>query len=292
MTPRDTIAAISVAVVWGLVFIAIKVAVGETSPLMLSALRFVFASVPAVFFVAPPRAPAWKVTFYGLLVGVGQFGALFIAIGQGFPVGLASLVIQSQVYFTIVLAWIVLRERPSRTQTIGAVVAFAGMAVIGSGRLAGADVGPFLLVVLAALFWGAGNLVAKTVGKIDALAFTVWSSLAAPLPLLALSLAFDGTGPLVGLLHPSWRLVVSVLVIAYAGTLFGFGLWARLLAHYSAATVAPFALLVPIVGMAAGTLIFGEPLRPVELFGAVLVMAGLALNVFGDRLQGRRPVRS
>ena len=277
------LAAISVAVVWGLVFIAIKVGVGETSPLMLSALRFVFASLPAVFFIAPPKAPASKVALYGLLIGVGQFGALFIAMGEGFPVGLSSLVIQAQVYFTILIAWVALGERPSRMQAIGAAIAFAGMAVIGSERLAGASSWPFLLVVLAALFWGAGNVVAKTAGKIDALAFTVWSSLAAPLPLFALSLVFDGTKPLIGLAHPTWRLAVSVLVIAYAGTVFGFGLWARLLAHYSAATVAPFALLVPVVGMAAGMLIFHEPLRMVELAGALLVMAGLALNVFGDR---------
>jgi len=284
VTPRDILAAVSVALVWGLTFIAIKVGVGETSPLMLSALRFVFASIPAVFFVAPPRAPAWKVALYGLLIGVGQFGVLFIAIRQGFPVGLSSLVIMAQVYFTILLAWLALSERPKRMQLIGAGVAFAGMGVIGSERLAGASVGPFLLVVLAAFFWGAGNVVAKTAGKIDALALTVWSSLAAPLPLIALSLAFDGTTPLYGLAHPSWRLAVSVAVIAYAGTIFGFGLWARLLAHYSAATVAPFALLVPVVGMAAGVLIFAEPLRAVELFGALLVMAGLALNIFGDRL--------
>ncbi|RBP16807.1 O-acetylserine/cysteine efflux transporter [Roseiarcus fermentans] len=283
MTPRDTLAAISVAVVWGLTFIAIKVGVGETSPLTLSALRFAFAAVPAVFFIKPPKAPVWTVALYGLLIGVGQFGMLFIAIDRGFPVGLASLLVQAQVYFTIFIAWIALGERPSRAQAIGAGVAFAGMAVIASERLAGASFWPFLLVALAALFWGAGNVVAKTAGKIDALAFTVWSSLAAPLPLVALSLAFDGTAPLANLLHPTWRLAASVAVIAYAGTLFGFGLWARLLAHYSAATVAPFALLVPVVGMAAGALVFGEPLRPVELFGAVLVMAGLALNVFGAR---------
>ena len=283
MTPRDTLAAISVAVVWGLTFIAIKVGVGETSPLMLSALRFAFAGVPAVFFIPPPKAPVWKVALYGLLIGVGQFGVLFIAIREGFPVGLASLVVQAQVYFTILIAWSLLREAPSRAQIIGMAVAFVGMAVIGSGRLAGASFWPFLLVVLAALFWGAGNVVAKTAGKIDALAFTVWSSLAAPLPLLCLSLVFDGTGPLAGLLHPTWALAASVAVVAYAGTVFGFGLWARLLAHYSAATVAPFALLVPVVGMAAGVLVFGEPLRAVELFGALLVMAGLALNVFGDR---------
>ena len=115
------------------------------------------------------------------------------------------------------------------------------------------------------------------------LAFTVWSSLAAPVPLLALSLAVDGTAPLAALVHPTVALVASVLVVAYAGTVFGFGLWARLLAHYSAASVAPFALLTPVVGMVAGVVVFGEPLSAVELFGGVLVMAGLALNVLGDR---------
>ena len=288
MSPRDIPAAVSVAVVWGLTFIAIKVGVGETSPLMLSALRFVFAAVPFVFVVRPPNAPAWAVALYGLLIGVGQFGLLFVAIHAGFPVGLASLVIMSQAFFTIALAWAFLREWPRRTQLLGAAVALAGMAAIGSARLEGASFWPFLLVILAAAFWGSGNVLAKTVGKVDMLAFTVWSSLAAPVPLILLSLAIDGPSPLLALAHPSWRLVASVLVVAYAGTVFGYGVWARLLAHYSAATVAPFALLVPVVGMVAGGVVFGETMRPVELLGGVLVMAGLALNVFGDWLLRRR----
>jgi len=282
MRPRDVLAAIGVAVVWGLTFLAIKVGVGETSPLMLSALRFLFAAFPFVFFLRPPKAPVLTVAVYGLLIGLGQFGLLFLAIREGFPVGLASLVIMAQVFFTIALAWAFLHENPHRIQLVGAAIAFAGMAVIGSERLAGASFGPFLLVILAAFFWACGNVLAKTAGRIDMLAFTVWSSLAAPAPLALLSLALDGPGPLLALAHPTWRLVVSVLVVAYAGTVFGFGVWARLLAHYSAATVAPFALLVPVVGMTAGALVFAEPLRPVELFGGCLVMAGLALNVFGD----------
>jgi O-acetylserine/cysteine efflux transporter len=282
MSARDIVAALSVAIVWGLTFIAIKVGVDETTPLMLAALRFFFAAVPVVFFLAPPKAPAWAVTLYGLLIGVGQFGLLFIAIHEGFPVGLASLVIMAQVFFTILLAWIWLGERPRRAQIVGAAVGFIGMAVIGSERLAGASLGPFLLVILAAVFWGSGNVLAKSVGKVDMLAFTVWSSLAAPLPLFALSLAVEGTGGLAALAHPGLKLVVSVLVISYAGTVFGYGLWTRLMAHYSAATVAPFALLVPVVGMIAGALLFGEALTLRELVGGALVMAGLALNVFGD----------
>ncbi len=287
MSPPDIFAAVSVAVIWGLTFIAIKVGVTETSPLMLSALRFLFAAFPAVLFVRPPKAAPWKVVLYGLLLGVGQFGLLFIAIRAGFPVSLASLVVQAQAFFTVFLAWILLSEFPRRIQVIGGIIAFAGIAVIGSARFSGANIGPFALVVLASFFWGSANVLAKTAGKVDMLAFTVWSSLAAPLPLLALSLAVDGVAPLAGLAHPSLRLVGSVLVVAYAGTVFGFGLWARLLAHYSAATVAPFALLVPVVGMVAGAVVFGEPLRPVELAGGVLVMAGLALNVLGDGILRR-----
>ena len=288
MTARDVLAALSVAIVWGLTFIAIKVGVGETTPLMLATLRFFFAAVPMVFFLPPPKAPAWAVMLYGLMIGVGQFGVLFIAIHEGFPVGLASLVIMAQVYFTIFLAWIFVGERPRRAQIVGAIVAFVGIAVIGSQRLAGASLGPFLLVILAAVFWASGNVLAKTVGKVDMLAFIIWSSLAAPLPLFLLSLAVEGTGGLAALAHPGWKLVVSVLVISYAGTVFGYGLWARLLAQYSAATVAPFALIVPVVGMVAGTLLFGETLRPAELLGGVLVMAGLALNVVGDWMLRRR----
>jgi O-acetylserine/cysteine efflux transporter len=253
---------------------------------MLSALRFLFAAVPAVFFIAPPNSPVWKVAAYGLLLGVGQFGLLFVAIRNGFPIGLASTVMMTQVIFTVSLAWIFLKEWPRRAQILGGLVAVAGMVAIGSDRLAGASLGPFLLVVLAAFFWGAANVLAKSAGRVDMLAFTVWSSLAVPVPLTLLSLLVEGKAPLLALAHPTIRLAISVAVVAYAGTVFGFGVWARLLAHHSA-TVAPFALLVPVVGIIAGAAVFGEAMRPVELAVGLLVMAGLGLNVFGDWLARR-----
>jgi O-acetylserine/cysteine efflux transporter len=144
MNARDIVAALSVAIVWGLTFIATKVGVGETSPLMLAALRFLFAAIPMVVFIAPPKVAAWPVALYGLLIGVGQFGLLFIAIHNGFPVGLASLVLQAQAFFTILLARMFLGERPRRTQLGGAAVGFTGMAVIASERVAGASLGPFV----------------------------------------------------------------------------------------------------------------------------------------------------
>lgn len=207
---------------------------------------------------------------------------MFIAIHRGFPIGLATLVIQAQAFFTILLARMFLGERASTAQVVGAAVGFVGMAIIGSERLIGANLSPFLLVTVAAMSWGSGNVLAKSLGRLDTLALSAWSSLAAPLPLFLLSLAFDGTEGLAAFAHPSWKLIISVLTIAYGGTVFGYGVWAWLLARHSAASVAPFALLVPVIGMIAGAVVFGETLTPVELAGAALVMAGLALSVFGD----------
>ncbi len=284
MTPRDILAALAAALALGLAFIAIKVGVREAPPLLLTALRFLFAAFPAVLFVKPPRAPAAMVLLYGLLIGVGQFGLLFVAIGLGMPVGLASLVIQLQAFVTAFLAWLVLGEHPSAVQMIGAGVASLGIVAIGATRLGGASFAPFAMVVGAAFCWGAGNLIAQRAGRIDMFAFVVWSSLAAPLPVLALSLLFEGGRTLPALAHPSWVLALCVAGLAYGGTIVGFGLWSRLLAHHSAAELAPFALLIPVVGMIAGRLLFDEPLGAFELLGAVLVMAGLSFNVFGDRL--------
>jgi O-acetylserine/cysteine efflux transporter len=288
MTPRDVVAAIAVAVAWGLSFIAIKIGVDTAPPLALSALRFFFAAVPLILFVRPPKTSPWLVILYGLAIGVGQFGLLFIAIRQGFPVGLSSLVIQLQVFFTILFAGVTLSERPRPAQIVGALIALGGVALIGAERLGGATFGPLLLVIVAAGFWGVGNVIGKLAGAVDMLAFTAWSSLVAPLPLLLASAWFDGAQALTPLLHPSLTLVLCVLALSYGGTVFGYGLWSRLLSRHPAAAVTPFALLVPIVGMFAAWLIFAEPLDAIELWGALLVMAGLAVNVFGDRILALR----
>jgi O-acetylserine/cysteine efflux transporter len=285
MSPRDTLSALLAATVWGLTFVAIKFGVGEAPPFLLTALRFAFAAVPAVFFLKPPRTTPALVILYGLLIGVGQFGLLFYAFSQGMTVGLASVIMQMQAFFTILLAWAFMGERPTSRQIVATAVTFLGIFVIGAARFGGAGLWPFALTLLAAGCWGAGNCVGKLAGRVDALSFTVWSSLVAPVPMFLLSLVFEHGRTLPALLHPTVTLIVCVAVIAYAGTLLGFGLWSRLLARHPAAVVAPFALLVPVVGMVASWLIFGEGLSPLEFFGAALIMGGLAFNVFG----GRRP---
>lgn len=142
-----------------------------------------------------------------------------------------------------------------------------------------------MLVLGAAVAWGTGNVIAKRAGRVDLLGFIAWSSLAAPLPLALLSLAFEPpTALLEPIVHPSLLAWGSLLFIAYGATVFGFGTWSRLLAHHDAATVSPFALLVPVFGMASTAVAFGERLTTVQSTGAMLVLIGLALAVFGPRL--------
>ena len=287
MSLRDVGLALLATLVWGLSFIAIKLGVAEAPPFLLSALRFFFAAVPMVFFVRAPAAPIRLIVLYGLFIGVGQFGLLFLAIRLGMPVGLSSLVIQAQVFMTIALAWVLRGERPSRVQIVASLIALAGVCTIAYARLSGASFLPFALTIAAAFCWAAGNLTGKFAGRVDALAFTAWSSLVAPLPMLALSFAFEGDRTLPALLHPTWTLALSIAALSYGGTLFSYGVWSRLLMRYPAATVAPYALLIPIVGMGAARLLFAEQPSAIEFGGALLIMAGLGFNILADRLQAR-----
>ncbi|HEV2221061.1 MAG TPA: EamA family transporter [Casimicrobiaceae bacterium] len=295
LAPRDLALVLAVVALWGFSFVPIKVGLEEIPPFAFAALRFFLAAVPLVFFVPPPRMPAGLVIAYGLAIGVFQFGLLFLGIKLGMPAGLSSLVIQLQAFFTIGLGIAFLGDRLHTENVVGAIVAGIGVALLGLHHIAlGADssqVG-LALVIVAAVAWAIGNVIAKHAARryhADMLDLVVWSSLAPPLPLMAASYALEG-GP------AAWHAIASAslltwscaVFLAYLATIFGFGSWARMLHRYPTGLVAPFALLVPVSGLASGAVLLGESLAPLQLAGAGLVLAGLAVNVYGARLGARR----
>ena len=289
MPMRDVLLALAVAMVWGINFVFIRWGVNEVPPLLLTALRYVVAALPAVFFIKRPQVALGILVGYGIAVGVGQFGLLFAAISFGMPAGLASVVIQLQAFFTIGLAVVFLGERPKGAQLLGALVAFAGIGVIAVERLGGAAVWPFVMTIGAAACWGVANVVTKKAGRIDMLGFVVWSSLVPPIPLYLLSLIFEGPGAIpLALSQITIFGIGSLLFIGWGSTVFGYGAWSGLLGRYPASTVAPFTLLVPIAGIGSAALLLGEHITGLEMVGSVLVFAGLLLNVFGPRLLARR----
>lgn len=297
MRPKDLGLALLVILVWGVNFAVIKVGVVGVPPLLLGALRFALAAFPALLFLKPPKVPLRWYLAYGLTISVGQFAFLFSAIHVGMPSGLASLVLQSQSFFTLLLAAWWLKERWQANQMAGLLLAAGGLVLIGSASGATGAGGVsmplwgFLLTVAAAVMWACGNIVTRTVsryGPMNQLAFVVWASLVPPLPFLALSLALEGPAAIAeALQHIGWSTFAAIAYLAWAATLLGYGLWTHLMSRYATNRVAPFTLLVPVVGLSTGWLVFGEALRPVHFAGGALLMAGLLLNVFGGPLMER-----
>ncbi len=292
---RHFLLALAVVAVWGSNFVVIKLALDDLPPLLFAALRFLFALLPAVFFLPRPPVPWRELAAYGVLIGAGQFGLLYLAMRSDISPGLASLVVQTQVFFTIGLAMRFARERVQPYQLAALALALAGIGVIAAHTDASTTVLGLVLVLLAAFSWAAGNLVARRAVGANMLAYVVWASLFSVPPLLALSLLFEGPAAIAqGLRTADAGTWAAVLWQSVGNTLFGYAAWAWLLARHPAATVSPMALLVPVFGLGASAWWLGEPLPAWKLGAALLVMAGLALNLWWPRwrqgLRARRVV--
>ena len=281
---RPALLALAVVAVWGTNFVVIKYALAALPPLWLATLRFALAFLPAALFIARPAVPWRALAAYGVLIGAGQFGLLYLAMRADITPGLASLVIQTQVFFTIGLAVALGRERLRAVQGVALLMGAAGLALIAWRNDSGTTPAGLAMVLLAALAWACGNTVSQRVGKVPILGFVVWSSVFAVPPLLALSLLIDGPAAIAaGLERAGWGTWAAVLWQSAGNTLFGYGAWAWLLARYPAATVSPMALLVPVFGMGASALLLGEALPGWKLLAAGLVIGGLALNLLWPR---------
>jgi O-acetylserine/cysteine efflux transporter len=291
LRPRDLVLALVVIVVWGVNFAVIKVGVAGVPPLLLGALRFMLAAFPALLFLRPPKVPLRLYLIYGMTISVGQFAFLFSAIHVGMPTGLASLVLQSQSFFTMLLAAWWLKERWQANQMAGLLLAAVGLVLIGSAHGLSMPLAGFLLTVAAAVMWACGNIVTRAVGRyapMNQLAFVVWASLVPPLPFLALSYWLEGPAAMVqAVQHIDLTALAAIAYLAWAATLFGYAVWTQLLSRYPANRVAPFTLLVPVVGLTTGWLVFGEALTTIHFAGGALLMAGLLVNLFGAPLFAR-----
>lgn len=279
--------ALAVVAVWGSNFVVIKFGLAELPPFALAALRFALSALPWALFIRRPEVAWWRLAAFGVLLGCGQFGLLFQAMRSDISPGLASLVVQAQVFFTIALSLLFSGERVRLMQVLAALLALAGMGWIGWHGLQGSAEVHLLglaLVLAAALCWAAANLVARGAGRVDALGFMVWSSLFAVPPLALISATLEGVAPVwLAVQHASGLAWAAVIWQALGNTLFGYGSWNWLLARHPAATVTPMALLVPVFGFGSSALLLGEPLPGWKLAAAGLVMAGLGLNFVATR---------
>ncbi|QAV70425.1 EamA family transporter [Salinibacterium sp. UTAS2018] len=298
MPLRSILAAVLVAIIWGLNFVVIDVGLEGMPPTLFLALRFLVVIVPTIFFVPRPKSRFRDVVLIGSFMSLGQFGLLYTALAIGMPAGLASLVLQAQVVLTVVFAALALRETPTRSQLVGVALGAAGLVVVGSGRGVETPVLAFFVTVAAAASWAIGNVIARRVGRSGAtssplagLSLTVWSALVVPIPMLALAFVINGADAVgFALTHLTVPQLLSTAYTAWLASLVGYGIWNTLLARHAASAVVPFTMLVPPIGMTTAWLALGEVPTVIEVIGGVMLLLGVAITtgVLGRSLRKRR----
>ncbi|MGY3503575.1 EamA family transporter [Bradyrhizobium sp. USDA 4471] len=285
MKPADILIALLVAIIWGLAFVASRIALYEFSPELMTAMRFSIAALPCLFVPKPkiawPRLIAISSTLF-----LGQFLSQAYGIAHGVPVGLTSVVVQSQALFTIGLAAIAFGERPTPVQTLGIAIAAAGLLMICGTVGYDFSVSAFAVLMISPVSFAIGNILLRGARGVPMFDLLAWLCLATAMPLSVLALVVDGPAPTFqSLIHMSLTGLICLLAIGAVSTSIAYWLWGRLLRDYPAAQVVPFALLVPFVGSAASSIVFGERFGPLRLAGMLTVIGGLALMVLAKRPQ-------
>ena len=284
MSPRHLLLALFVMMLWGVNFVVTRLALDHYAPMLLVALRFGLAALPCLFLRRPDVA-LWRMAGIGLTMFVGQYAFLYLALVVGFPTGLSSVALQIQAFMTILLAAAVLGERPTGRQIAGTCIAFAGLMVIALATgTAGVPLAASLLILASAASWAIGNVLMRGAGKFEPVSMIAWLSLVPPLPMLAISLVFEGHGLMASqLAATTWFSFGLLLYISVLSTLAGFGIWGFLLKTYPASLIAPLTLLVPITGAGSAALILGEQFGPARIAGMAMVLAGLACVALPQR---------
>ncbi|KOA71357.1 MULTISPECIES: EamA family transporter [Pantoea] len=301
MSVKDMLLALCVVVAWGVNFVVIKLGLQGMPPFLLAGLRFTLVAFPAIFFVRRPPIPLRWLVVYGMTISFGQFAFLFLAIKLGMPAGLASLVLQAQAFFTLLLGALLLAEKLRWNHIVGIIIATLGIFLLATAGMegqtsAGITLTTMMLTLSAALSWGLGNITNKIIMRnrsVPIMSLVVWSALVPIVPFFACSLLFDGQAAIVNsLLHIGLQTVLALFYLAFVATIVGYAIWGNLLSRYETWRVAPLSLLVPVVGIITAALVLDEHLSGQQMLGAVVIILGLLVNVFGGVLGQRLAMRT
>lgn len=292
MNARHRTLAITVAAIWGVNFVAIERSLEHFPPMFLVALRFALLAIPTMLFVPWPRVPVRWLVGYGTGFGILQFAFLYWGLDSGMPAGLASLVLQASAPFTVLLGATFLRERISGRQVLGILIAIGGLAIVGSHRAQAASILPFVLTLCGAFGWAIGNICSRQARPQNPLHLTLWMSVVPPIPMLVLAYVVEGPQRIEASLTTAFTAdaLPALIGLAYTvliATAVGSGIWTWLMARHPAGVVAPFSLLVPVVGMSAAALLLHERISGYEVIGGVIVVVGVLLGSIGRRTRPR-----
>lgn len=285
MPIKDILIIIAVTVIWGLNFSVSKIGMEHVPPLFLNAFRFSVVALMA--FVIPRPSVDWRIyAGIGVFIGVIKFSLVFVGINLGLGAGLSSVVIQGQVFFTIILAFLLYKERVQNYQIIGLLIGFAGLMVMSFDDGGDFNFLGFVLTVIASLMWGIANMFFRRTGSTEAVAVIVWASVVALVPLWLLSAFFDGPEVIIDSFQSiNLEVTLVVLFASIFSTVFAYSMWGKMLSKYRAADVTPFALLIPVSGLLGGVFIMKESVSFTAMIGIVIIMVGLVISILGGRVR-------
>lgn len=285
LTPKHLFFVLLTVVIWGTNFIAIYLGLKEMPPFLFCTIRFALSALPFVFFIPKPKAPLKFIIGFGFFNFALQFGLLFSGIQMGLSPGLASLVMQIQVFFSMGLAIVLFKEKPNWFKIAGSLVSFIGIGIIA--KHVGGDVTTvgLLLTLMASMAWASGNMFTKKINAVSPLSLVVWGNFTA-LPFMAVtSYYFDGLESIVKFVHTiSWTSALAIFYVVYISTHIGYGLWGFLIKTYPTSAVVPFTLLIPIVGFLSAALFLNEQLTDWKLYASFFIMIGLVFNLFENKI--------
>jgi O-acetylserine/cysteine efflux transporter len=297
LSTRDLLSALVVVLIWGTNFVAMKVGLRNLTPFQLGAARYVFAILPLIIFIRPPKlAPKWVIA-YGLSQGVGQFGLLFLSLQVGMSASLASVILQTQVFFTAIFGFLLLKEHTSRALMAGLLLAALGLACFAASSLRAVtttEITPagFVLCLAGAAMWAVSNIVVRRAQKetpdFDVISFIVWCGAVPIVPFVLLSLTFDDPATRWQWVDAPFTTWIAVAYVGWMSTIIGYAMWTRLLKRHPVNRVAPFSLGVPVVGIASGMLALGDVISVWQWAGTALIVAALICTMFGGRWLDRR----
>ncbi|KAA5537758.1 EamA family transporter [Paenimyroides baculatum] len=285
LTPKHIFLALVTVFVWGTNFIAIYLGLKELPPFLFCTIRFALSALPFVFFLPRPKAPIIYILGFGLFNFALQFGLLFSGIYLGLSPGLASLVMQVQVFFSIGLAFLFFKEKPDWFKILGSLVSFAGIGIVAAHVGGDVTLVGLILTLLAALAWASGNMFTKKINAGSPLSLVVWGNLIA-LPFMAATSYFiDGTTAITNSLENiSWIAIGAIAYVVYVSTHLGYGIWGSLIKMYPTSVVVPFTLLIPVVGFLSSALFLDEQLTDWKLWASFFIMGGLIFNLFEKKI--------
>ena len=279
MELRHILTAVFVACIWGFNFVMVKTGLGEMPPFLFVGIRYFCACFPIIFFIKKPPISNWMILGIGFTLGIAKFSLMFLGIHLGVSAGIASLLMQTQAFFTIILSILIFKSHVTFKQILGMVIAFTGIFLIGVESHGTASLVGFFLLIVAAFFWAVSNIMTKQAGNIDMFPLVIWTSLIPPLPMLGLSLTFEGTDVLTETwAHFTWYGALCALYTAWIATWLGATLWSKLLSKYSPAVVAPYSLLIPVFAIIFSWLCLGESMSLLAILASSLIFLGLIIN--------------